>query len=125
MIKMNTQGAILKGKGPDVVRTGLKTSKADIAKEATSLIHERLSVVLKHPTGRYKSSVVADLSSPDPKVLGDRKVYGSWLEGTSSRNHTTRFKGYKTFRLITQRIQRDTARIAEPSIKMMVKGLSR
>lgn len=32
-------------------------------------------------------------------------VYGPWLEGTSHRNMTTRFKGYASFRRTAQRVR--------------------
>lgn len=39
-------------------------------------------------------------------ILDTRVIYGPWLEGTSGRNQTTRFKGYAMFRRTAQYLQR-------------------
>lgn len=55
----------------------------------------------KNPTGWYRSHIT-------PKKLGafwviqdSGVVYGPWLAGTSSRNATSRFKGYHHWRRLT------------------------
>ena len=37
--------------------------------------------------------------------LYNKTIYGPWLEGTSSRNATTRFKGYAMYRKTAQYLQ--------------------
>ena len=50
-------------------------------------------------TGFYAGSVHAFQSGQHAYTIDDSGVvYGPWLEGTSARNETTRFKGYATFR---------------------------
>jgi hypothetical protein len=43
-------------------------------------------------------------------------VYGPWLEGTSERNRSTRFKGYRLWRKTAQRLQDDAPKIAEAKL---------
>lgn len=55
----------------------------------------------KHPTGYYESNVRIKNSSTGREVWDGGwagPVYGPWLEGVGSRNNTTRFKGYHSFR---------------------------
>lgn len=53
-------------------------------------------------TGAYNAAIQAELISSEEVLITDGgMVYGSWLEGTSSRNVTTRFKGYARFRQTT------------------------
>jgi hypothetical protein len=40
-------------------------------------------------------------------------IYGPWLEGVGSRNRTTRFKGYFTFRRTTAQLNVRATPIAE------------
>jgi hypothetical protein len=52
----------------------------------------------KNPTGRYRGGIHTEITATRFKVLPGRLPYVAWLEGTSRRNQTTRFKGYGVFR---------------------------
>jgi hypothetical protein len=52
----------------------------------------------KNPTGWYKSHIVQDRIGPFWVITDSGVVYGEWLAGTSSRNRTSRFKGYQHWR---------------------------
>jgi hypothetical protein len=44
-------------------------------------------------------------------------VYGPWLEGVGSRNApTTRFPGYHTFQLVSQKIDGEAGSLAEDEL---------
>jgi hypothetical protein len=48
-------------------------------------------------------------------VVNDRDIiYGPWLEGTSSRNKTTRFKGYASFRRAADNLRRKLPSLIAP-----------
>lgn len=51
-------------------------------------------------TGYYRSNVTANFTegSLEGLITDNGVIYGPWLEGVSSRNDTTRFKGYAAFR---------------------------
>lgn len=51
-------------------------------------------------------------------------VYGPWLEGTSNRNQTTRFKGYFMFRRTAQWLRRKAKRVARKHVERMVRQLN-
>jgi len=80
-------------------------------------IHDDLSMqfarYFKNRTGRYESSV---------KIHGDtisdgNIVYGPWLEGTSTKNATTRFKGYHIFSRASDTAERQARHIAETLLR--------
>lgn len=72
----------------------------------------------QHPTGYYKSRVLADrVSAEMSRVHDSMVVYGPWLEGVGSRNATTRFKGYRTWRLTRQTLEGKAPRIAARVLK--------
>lgn len=72
----------------------------------------------RNPTGYYSSRVVADrVSAEMSRVHDSMVVYGPWLEGVGSRNATTRFKGYRTWRLTRQALEQKAPRIAARVLK--------
>lgn len=80
----------------------------DISQEANREVHARLGQVIKHPTGYYESQVqVERASASSSRVTDGGVIYGPWLEGVGSRNQTTSFKGYHTFRDIAQKIGKE------------------
>lgn len=65
-----------------------------------------LDATLRRPTGAYRSRIALyGPVSGQSRVHDNRGIYGPWLEGTGSRNATTRFKGYRNFRTATQQLQ--------------------
>ena len=88
-----------------------------IAKEAENRIHARLGEVLKQPTGYYEGHIHTDRAVTDLAVTDTPVVYGPWLEGVGSRNKTTRFKGYGTFRRVAQQLDADAGVLAEKELR--------
>lgn len=98
------------------VTDGADDAERDVAREGVQLVRQHLGRVLKHPTGRYSASTLAEKRGSNWRVNGSRRKYGSWLEGTSRRNTRSRFKGYRTFERIAQTLQRKASGVAEDSI---------
>lgn len=94
-------------------------AQADIEKTVAvlgaSMVRTRLNTVLRKQTPIYRFKVEARQTFPGWKIWDQRMVYGPWLEGTGSRNKTTKFKGYRTFRITVIFIQ-DRANIISPNI---------
>ena len=67
----------------------------------------------KASTGNYRRNVHRKFRSIGAATVGkihdSGVVYGPWLEGTSSRNQTTRFKGYSSFRKVKQWLEKGIA----------------
>lgn len=80
-----------------------------VAQEGLDRVQARLGHVLRHPTGRYRSSIAIK-----DRAIRSTSVYHGWLEGVSSRNTRSRFKGYTTFRKVAQQLQDDVGSIAQP-----------
>lgn len=68
------------------------------------LVLRNLHASLVNPTGFYESQIVYDRSTKGVEVNDSGVIYGPWLEGTGSRNQTTHFKGYGSFRKATQQL---------------------
>jgi hypothetical protein len=66
-------------------------------------------------TGKYTMPVVVDPG--ETVVTTDLATYGPWLEGTGSRNETTRFRGYYSFRLASQELDEQAGDIADETLQ--------
>src|SRR5258708_18660687 len=53
-------------------------------------------------TGRYQSELQTSNLAYNDIRISDPVVYGPWLEGSSDRNRSTRFKGYRLWRKTAQ-----------------------
>jgi hypothetical protein len=116
-------GPLFDGRAPFIVDYWLGQASEHLADEGVRIVHQRLHEVLRHPTGHYESRVVKDRSFGDVAVTDSGVVYGPWLEGTGSRNRTTRFKGYATFRRAAQELEAREPQVIEHDIREMVRGL--
>lgn len=101
-------------------------SKKHLADTGKTMVIQRLHKVLKNPTGRYESKIQVERATNDYAVTDGRRVlYGPWLEGTGSMNApVTRFKGYKTFRLTKQELDRAQQEILRPIIRKFISDMN-
>lgn len=70
----------------------------------------------KNPTGWYKSHITPKKIGPFWMIQDSGVVYGPWLAGTSSRNRTSRFKGYQHWRRLITFVHR----IAKPTTDRII-----
>ncbi len=76
------------------------------------------------PTHFFVNHVEVDQTSDGHIVHADQVIYGPWLEGTSSRNQTTRFKGYNLFRKAKQDIEARLREIMGPEFDRLIGQLN-
>lgn len=124
-VKIKVSGAILKGHPKALIDAALTEAKERVAQVGFDLVHQRLQRVLRNPTGYYESRVAIERSGDNFKITDSNVIYGPWLEGTGSRNQTSRFKGYHTFRTIQNRLNREKSAIIAPVFDKLVRDLNR
>lgn len=73
-----------------------------VAEECVSHVRAHLAGVIKVNEGIYESWVHAEHVQDHWEVTDRWIVYGPWLEGDGSRDATTRFHGYHSFRIVSQ-----------------------
>jgi hypothetical protein len=79
----------------------------------------------KASTGNYRRRINTSTRGLHGKISDGGTEYGPWLEGTSTRNQTTRFKGYHSFRKTTQWMNRKRVPwLVNREIDKMVKKLN-
>ena len=112
------------GSPSNEVKKFLVMAKEEIAKQGVNRIKQRLGQVLENPTGRYESHVRTERQRNDFMITDLPVVYGPWLEGTGSRNAASRFKGYRTFRIIRQELDSEVIKITRSEVEQLVKRLN-
>jgi hypothetical protein len=86
--------------------------------------HQKLDQRLQDPTPYYETQLMVERQTPEIVWAHDRGViYGPWLEGTSSRNRTTKFKGYTSKRQTEQELQRKVPVIVQPYVEQLIRRL--
>lgn len=106
-------GPMFDGRAKAAVDAFIVAATGEVADQGVNDVKQTLGAVLKHPTGYYESRIQSSRQRDDHVIDDGGVIYGPWLEGTSSRNQTTRFKGYATFRKVTQRLQAKSGDIAQ------------
>lgn len=108
-----TSGPLFDGRAAVAMEAFTIAGAAAIGDEAYLDVRRTLGQVLRNPSGFYESRVQHNQAGGMSYVHDGNVIYGPWLEGTGSRNATTRFKGYHTFRQVTQRIDARSVDIAQ------------
>lgn len=116
-IDINTSGPIFDGRAKAALRAMIQDTETKVSELGARMIQTELDHVLQHQTGHYRSSIHAQHQFGDDTVTDGGIVYGPWLEGTGSRNETTRFKGYATFRRVFTRLESEAGAIAEKVLR--------
>lgn len=96
----------------------------EVGGQAEANVHLFLDQSLVDPTPYYETQITRQRLVPDVVVHDRAIIYGPWLEGVSSRNQTTRFKGYASFRRATQQTEREVPGLVEPVVDRWVRSMS-
>lgn len=76
-----------------------------------------------YQTGEYTLVVTTDTTA-ETLVTTDLATYGPWLEGTGSRNESTRFKGYHGMRMASQALGQVAGVLGDEAIRPYVAEMS-
>lgn len=124
MIRVEQRGPLFSPSATGLIDNAVDEIGETLAQKAYNEVRKQLRSALQNPTGRYESRVQTS-NQADTLVISDGGVvYGPWLEGTSSRNSQTRFKGYSTFRKVKQKLDSEAAKEAQRIIDRAVEKLS-
>lgn len=111
--EVRTAGPLFDGRATAALDDYVEAAERAVSAEGVAEVRRVLASVLKNPTGFYESQIRTDHIRGDHVVDDSGVIYGPWLEGVTSANQTTRFKGYHHFRRATQQVQSRAQRIAE------------
>lgn len=117
MTDIRFSGPVFSGEAEAVLRRYVTDMTGQVAQEGRDMVEQILPGVLQHPTGYYQSHIQVERQASTSVVTDGGVVYGPWLEGVGSRNQTTRFKGYGTFRRAFQQLDGQAGKIADTVLK--------
>lgn len=101
-IEVTFSGPLFSGAARAVLQDIGDQAAVEVGNAALERVQYFLDRQIRHPTPYYETQIIQQTRG-NTEVVHDRGIiYGPWLEGTSSRNSTTRFKGYASFRKATQ-----------------------
>lgn len=104
-VTVRARGPIFDGRARTMARRMTEAVGWAVAMDANSEVHYLMNATFRNPTPYYETQVTIERRVDQVAVHDRGIIYGPWLEGTSSRNRTTRFKGYANFRRATQAVQ--------------------
>jgi hypothetical protein len=120
-VEVKLHGPLLKGRAPGIINDAIKAAVGDLAAEGETGVKKQLYPGHGLISGHYRRSIHGETSAAFHGRIHDSEVvYGPWLEGVSSRNQTTRFKGYAAFRNATQQLERKKGTILEHRVRQAI-----
>lgn len=109
MATVNVSGPLFDGRAERALAAAVEATAVWAGPWVADQVRARVAASAVADTGAYASRLTISRTA-DTVVVSDRGViYGPWLEGTSRRNQTTRFRGYAAFRRTVQHINESGA----------------
>ena len=135
---VDLSGPLLDGTAERAAARAMVAIRHVVAEEGKMLAARRLNASIRHHgTGKAVSSITKTdwsvvyetdgsgktytmpiMALPGETIVtSDLATYGPWLEGTGSRNETTRFKGYHSFRLASRELEGVATDLANAALR--------
>ena len=109
-------GPLFDGEADAAARDWLDATKREIADMGVRELDAFVMDKTGRGTGHYQSQITTRVVQFGDILITDPVVYGPWLEGTSKRNESTRFKGYHLWRLTRLRLRRTYKDVAQKKL---------
>jgi hypothetical protein len=97
-IVVELRGPVFDGRAQNDLALMALAIETEVGRQAYAMVMGNLNASIRHPTPYYETQVIVQHLEPSTVVHDRGIIYGPWLEGVGSRNKTTRFKGYSSFR---------------------------
>ena len=110
---VTVSGPLADGSARNILNEWLDESKRKIADYAVRQLQAVHMDKTGRATGHYQSEIRTSLLAYNDVLIHDPVVYGPWLEGTSERNRSTRFKGYHLWRRARDETRREADNLAQ------------
>ena len=123
-VQVRLRGPVLNGQAPPIIKEALKGAIGDLVGEGERKVKLQLFPGHGLVTGNYRRSVHGEVSSSlHGRIHDSNVVYGPWLEGVSSRNQQTRFKGYAMFRNARQQLDKIAVAVLQNRVSKALQRL--
>lgn len=126
-VEVIANGPLFDGRAPLLADRFLVEAMAVIAEAAEETVDRNLAASIRHPSDPpyYQSQINVARRDLDLVVNDNDVIYGPWLEGVGSRNKTTRFKGYTSFRRAQQEIDQKVDILVYPTLARFITEVNR
>lgn len=128
-VNIDAEGPLATGEWKQLLERYGTDATELVADEAAERIDSLASTEFRYRssprTGLYQKSIATEPTTQMPgiRVHVDRVVYGAWIEGVSSRNTSSRFKGYRLFRRTVDDVKSRVASIVASRTDRLVREL--
>jgi hypothetical protein len=125
-LSLTERGLFLEHRDGPVIRKFFEDAKQLVAKNGEEQVRLRVGRRAKHPTGSFAGAVHTKDFKKGRTIQADypQILYGPWLEGTSTRNTSTRFRGYSMFRLTRTWLRRNYMALIQDLLRGAVAELN-
>lgn len=124
-VKLTTRGVFFNEPAMKAeIASWIEKTKDESAQLGFDLLQARFKKVFKHPKGKYAQRVIVNRVSEDRVITDQFVIYGSWLEGTSTRNKSTKFKGYSSFRKTRLELRKKAIALGQKKLDDLVGRLN-
>lgn len=121
-VQVIAKGPLFDGRAAIQSEIFLQEAITAVAIAAKAEVDHNLAASIRHPSSppRYQAAINIATHDLDQVVNDGMVIYGPWLEGVGSRNRTTRFKGYFSFRRAKQAIEQRVPALVEPALARFI-----
>lgn len=121
-VQVIARGPLFDGRAAIESEVFLQEAITMVAIAAKTEVDRNLAASIRHPSSPPHYQAAINIATHDlNKVINDGGViYSAWLEGVGSRNKTTRFKGYASFRRAKQAIEQRIPALVEPALARLL-----
>ena len=123
-ITVEVSGPFFSGAFRSKVAAMVDDMKYTVTAQGLADVQQILDASIQFPTPYYETQIMIQRQANDWVVHDRGIVYGPWLEGTSSRNQTTSFKGYHAFRRAADELRRKAPALVEWVARRHIAGLA-
>jgi hypothetical protein len=124
-VTVDASGPLFDGRAPLVMRRFFNDASWEVAKSGRDELKSRAMRQPRHPTGGFSGAITINSFRKGRTILAKypEVLYGPWLEGTSQKNQSTRFKGYRMFRLTLSRLRKRLTPLIQDRLNQAIREL--
>ena len=116
-LDVDFNGPFFTGATQRAIDRALDDTLQDVTERGESIVRRQLFPGHGFVLGVLQRSVNGEVVNSRQTMVKTDVIYGAWIEGTSDRNKTTRFKGYSMFRKATQALNRSWPRLLQRHLR--------
>jgi len=120
-VRVRTEGPLFDGRAEAAVQEAVRGTIDALGRQGYAIVRDKSARYNRsgRATGHAPETVVLRVAPDSALIFGQSargQIWWPWLEGVSSRNKSTRFKGYHTFRLVRRILGKRASTVMEAKL---------